>query len=918
MLKFDQKEFARQTKGLPARVIAAIAVRSAMRVLPTLATRTTKEKRGFSYWRENQRTSHTLAIFRAYQNAVTASASAVLAAADSAANASNNAYTALAARPDAGTTDVFYAYAASVYAAYAASAADSAADSAANAYTAVHAACDAYNADSASAALKSDLTTAKSLSTGNHDVDGLIYALLGQPLWPNGAPKKITALWQLFQADAEDLQCGFEVWLDWYRDRLDGKPLDLEMELAWATLSKERLAQTPTEINAHLKALREGAAKKQFQRVRAIFIGHGGVGKSSIIAALHGDDVIEGKGTMTKGVAIQSSSSPVQRSSNGPGTNIDEGAGVFTRVTKIKERDLVVHFWDFGGQVMAHATHQFFLRARCLYVVVLDARVVNNANEDAEYWLEHVRAFGDRAPVMLVGNKIDQLPVNVDLRSLRDKHPNVIDFYPLSCTEAKGMRQAEFERFSRDFNHALLDLGKEGERFTAQQFEVLKAIEAEAAKSDFLPQARFREMCISGGIANDGSQATLLDLFDKLGIVIHFAKLPFLNDYVLNPRWLTYGVYTVMYSERAIAAKGRITDADIVAILADEAVETVEQRRVRYPLDRCHLIVQAMVAFGIAYRLPHDMQALVIPALLDPQQPEHDFKIDGSLAFQFDFKGFLPRHVLPTLIVDHHRDIARIGGIEIVWQSGVLLRPSRGIDADALIKADYHERKIDVLVNGSDAVTYFGMIRDTVLKTLQTMPELRYEEKVQLRPDMRLDQGEAARFGDPFVWMPYNIIRTVQKKKGQWLPGPDGCMYDIDKVLAVMPISPDLRQTDVFVSYAHDDRVVVEELTADIEHAGHTVWFDRNLVGGQQFRDVIDQRIDGAKAVIVLWTENSVGSKYVRYEADRASNSNKLVCLHDPNLDVKRIPGPFFANDHLLKIGDRAGLMAALARLGVR
>jgi TIR domain-containing protein len=121
----------------------------------------------------------------------------------------------------------------------------------------------------------------------------------------------------------------------------------------------------------------------------------------------------------------------------------------------------------------------------------------------------------------------------------------------------------------------------------------------------------------------------------------------------------------------------------------------------------------------------------------------------------------------------------------------------------------------------------------------------------------------------------------------------------------------------LFISYASNDRAIVQTLKTEIERAGYSVWFDQNLVGAQQFRDVIDQRIDAAKAVVVIWTENSIGSKYVRYEAGRASSANKLICLRDPKLDVKRIPGPFAANDHLLKISDRDGLMAALARLGV-
>ena len=94
---------------------------------------------------------------------------------------------------------------------------------------------------------------------------------------------------------------------------------------------------------------------------------------------------------------------------------------------------------------MAHATHQFFLRSKCLYVIVLAGRAERNPNEEAEYWLQHVRAFGDGAPVLLVGNKADVMPVNLDQRTLKDKYPNVVGFYSVSCTKAK-------ENFKEDSN----------------------------------------------------------------------------------------------------------------------------------------------------------------------------------------------------------------------------------------------------------------------------------------------------------------------------------------------------------------------------------------------------------------------------------------------------------------------------------
>jgi hypothetical protein len=142
----------------------------------------------------------------------------------------------------------------------------------------------------------------------------------------------------------------------------------------------------------------------------------------------------------------------------------------------------------------------------------------------------------------------------------------------------------------------------------------------------------------------------LLDIFDKLGIVMHFERLPFLTDYVLNPRWLTYGVYTTMYSEDAKTAHGRLSEAGLVSILKKANPSISGGRVLSYTADRCHIIADAMIAFRVAYRL--GTGEFVIPALLPPEQPGHDFNPDGALAFRFDFGGFLPRHVLPALVRD--------------------------------------------------------------------------------------------------------------------------------------------------------------------------------------------------------------------------------------------------------------------------
>jgi C-terminal of Roc, COR, domain len=84
---------------------------------------------------------------------------------------------------------------------------------------------------------------------------------------------------------------------------------------------------------------------------------------------------------------------------------------------------------------------------------------------------------------------------------------------------------------------------------------------------------------------------------------MHFERLPFLTDYVLNPRWLTYGVYTIMYSEEAKTAQGRLSQAGLISILKKANQFISDGRVLRYPADRCAIIADAMIAFRVAYRL---------------------------------------------------------------------------------------------------------------------------------------------------------------------------------------------------------------------------------------------------------------------------------------------------------------------------
>src|SRR5688572_22693330 len=96
--------------------------------------------------------------------------------------------------------------------------------------------------------------------------------------------------------------------------------------------------------------------------------------------------------------------------------------------------------------------------------------------------------------------------------------------------------------------------------------------------------------------------------------------------------------------------------------------------------------------------------------------------------------------------------------------------------------------------------------------------------------------------------------------------------------------------TDLFISYSHKDRDSARTLAELLVERGYSVWWDINLLPGQEFADEINAVIKKARAVIVLWTPESITSRWVKSEATLALEKGKLVPVW---LVRSELPAPF-------------------------
>ena len=88
---------------------------------------------------------------------------------------------------------------------------------------------------------------------------------------------------------------------------------------------------------------------------------------------------------------------------------------------------------------------------------------------------------------------------------------------------------------------------------------------------------------------------------------------------------------------------------------------------------------------------------------------------------------------------------------------------------------------------------------------------------------------------------------------------------------------------DIFVSYSRQDRDRVTPLVAALEAEGWLVWWDPEITPGVEFDTLIASELDAAKAIVVVWTPHSVGSRWVKGEAREAADRGVLAPVRFDN-----------------------------------
>src|SRR5665213_1357663 len=96
--------------------------------------------------------------------------------------------------------------------------------------------------------------------------------------------------------------------------------------------------------------------------------------------------------------------------------------------------------------------------------------------------------------------------------------------------------------------------------------------------------------------------------------------------------------------------------------------------------------------------------------------------------------------------------------------------------------------------------------------------------------------------------------------------------------------------SDIFISYARSTADQAPAIAEALRGLGYDVWRDDELPAHRSYAEVIEERLQAAKVVVVIWSAEAVRSEWVQSEADTARTDRKLVQL---TIDGSRLPRPF-------------------------
>jgi internalin A len=456
----------------------------------------------------------------------------------------------------------------------------------------------------------------------------------------------------------------------------------------WAEPLPEFIKRGTQAVLGYLRSLADGVPQYE---AKLIFIGEGGVGKSTLLAALQDKPFLKDRPT-THGIDIARLTIPHP--------TLDNVA-------------LSLNCWDFGGQDVYRITHQFFFSNRSLYLLVWKPREGQEAN-GIDGWLRRIRLRIKDARVLIIASHCLERRPELDYPAIKVQFGEMI----VGCLEVDSSTGKGIRELLALISVQASRLPQMGERLSASWIRTRDDVLA--TRLPQLSRATVDELGAARHLTITDTE-TLLNFLHDLGRVIYYSDDEGLRDFVVvEPEWLTKAIGYVLEDRLTVVDKGLLDHRRLKGIWLDQ----VDKSRIQYPLALHPYFLRLMEKFDISYRIESDLYSLVAQ-LVPYLRPAVPWELSTAVSTDQRELRLLcrmddePPGLIAWLTVRNHRFSTGAH-----WRKGVFLSHQHH---QALIELR-SPQELSVSVRGRSPDHFFHILKDGIEYLIrQRWPGLSYE-----------------------------------------------------------------------------------------------------------------------------------------------------------------------------------------------
>ena len=367
------------------------------------------------------------------------------------------------------------------------------------------------------------------------------------------------------------------------------------------------------------------------------------------------------------------------------------------------EQDFRVNIWDFGGQEIYHATHQFFLTKRSLYVLVADTR---KEDTDFYYWLKVIELLSDNSPLLIIKNEKQDRKREINERALRGQFTNLKETLATNLATKRG-----FPEILTKIEHHISNLPLVGSTLPKTWTNVRETLEKESR--NYISLEEYLRICQENGFTQHQDKLQLSGYLHDLGVCLHFQDDPILkHTVILKPEWGTDAVYKVLDNDTVKNNLGEFNSNNLADIWHEEKYNLMQDQ-----------LLRLMMKFKLCYKIPGRDDSYIAPQLLSENQPEYDWDETNNLILRYTY-DFMPKGIITQFIVVMHEDIDEQ---RYVWKSGVILHKD---ETKAEVIEYYNKREIKIRIAGKSKKDLLTIVNYELDKIHSSYKQLKYTQLI--------------------------------------------------------------------------------------------------------------------------------------------------------------------------------------------